>query len=52
MHCSFVIYTIDSLYLDHLWHCPKVVFKTTFEQYQRWSIPRVVLGVEKKEEII
>ena len=22
---------------DHLWDCPKVVFKTTFEQSQRWS---------------
>ena len=22
---------------DHLWHCPKVVFKTTFGQSQRWS---------------
>ena len=22
---------------DHLWDCPKVVFKTTFGQTQRWS---------------
>ena len=22
---------------DHLWDCPKVVFKTTFGQSQRWS---------------
>ena len=22
---------------DHLWDCPKVVFKTTFGQFQRWS---------------
>ena len=22
---------------DHLWKCPKVVFKTTFGQSQRWS---------------
>ena len=22
---------------DHLWYCPKVVCKTTFEQTQRWS---------------
>ena len=22
---------------DHLWGCPKVVLKTTFEQSQRWS---------------
>ena len=25
---------------DHLWDCPKVVFKTTFEQSQRWSLNR------------
>ena len=22
---------------DHLWDCPKVVLKTTFGQFQRWS---------------
>ena len=26
-----------SLIRDHLWDCPKVVFKTTFGQSQRWS---------------
>ena len=26
-----------SLIIDHLWDCPKVVFKTTFGQSQRWS---------------
>ena len=26
-----------SLIKDHLWDCPKVVFKTTFGQSQRWS---------------
>ena len=25
---------------DHLWDCPKVVLKTTFEQSQRWSYYR------------
>ena len=25
---------------DHLWDCPKVVFKTTFGQSQRWSYYR------------
>ena len=26
-----------SLIRDHLWDCPKLVFKTTFGQSQRWS---------------
>ena len=26
-----------SLIRDHLWECPKVVFKTTFGQFQRWA---------------
>ena len=26
-----------SLTKDHRWDCPKVVFKTTFGQSQRWS---------------
>ena len=26
-----------SLIRDHLWDCPKVVFKTTFGQSQMWS---------------
>ena len=26
-----------SLIRDHIWDCPKVVFKTTFGQSQRWS---------------
>ena len=29
--------TIVHLIRDHLWDCPKVVFKTTFGQSQRWS---------------
>ena len=29
-----------SLIRDHLWDCPKVVFKTTFGQSQRWSYYR------------
>ena len=29
-----------SLITDHLWNCPKVVFKTTFGQSQRWSYYR------------
>ena len=28
---------IAPLIRDHLWDCPKVVFKTTFGQSQRWS---------------
>ena len=26
-----------ALIKDHFWDCPKVVFKTTFRQFQRWS---------------
>ena len=28
------------LFRDHLWDCPKVIFKTTFGQSQRWSYYR------------
>ena len=27
----FVTYTLKFLYEDHLWDCPKVVLKTTFD---------------------
>ena len=35
----FSSFSTDSVPLirDHLWDCPKVVFKTTFGQSQRWS---------------
>ena len=35
----FSAFSTPSAYLisDHFWDCPKVVFKTTFEQSQRWS---------------
>ena len=33
---SFSRYSVP-LIGDHLWDCPKVVFKTTFGQSQRWS---------------
>ena len=29
--------SIVPLIRDHFWDCPKVVFKTTFVQFQRWS---------------
>ena len=38
--------TVKFLYYDHLWDCPKVVFKTTFGQSQGWSLIRGTLGVE------
>ena len=35
----FSSFSTPSVHLirDHLWDCPKVVFKTTFGQSQRWS---------------
>ena len=33
---------------DHLWDCPKVVFKTTFGQFQRWSLYRNFTVYRKK----
>ena len=33
---SFSTHSVP-LIRDHLWDCPKVVFKTTFGQSQRWS---------------
>ena len=41
--------TVKFLYYDHLWDCPKVVFKTTFGQSQGWSLIRGTLGVENEE---
>ena len=40
--------TVKFLYYDHLWDCPKVVFKTTFGQSQGWSLIRGTLGVENE----
>ena len=39
---------------DHLWDCPKVVFKTTFGQSQRWSYHRhfTVIGIKQKKNAI
>ena len=42
-------FTVKFLYYDHLWDCPKVVFKTTFGQSQGWSLIRGALGVEYEE---
>ena len=38
----FSSFSTPSVHLirDHLWDCPKVVFKTTFGQSQRWSYYR------------
>ena len=38
----FSSFSTTSIHLirDHLWDCPKVVFKTTFGQSQRWSYYR------------
>ena len=38
----FSSFSTTSVHLigDHLWDCPKVVFKTTFGQSQRWSYYR------------
>ena len=46
----YYIGTVKFLYQDHLWDCPKVVFKTTFGQSQRWSLIRCTLGVENEEK--
>ena len=42
-------YTVKFLYYDHLWDCQKVVLKTTFWQYQSWTLIRGTLGVENEE---
>ena len=42
--------TVEFLYKDHLWDCPKVVLKTTFGQSQRLSVIRSTLSVENKEK--
>ena len=39
--------TVKFLYQDHLWNCPKVVLKTTFGQFQRWSLTRGTRGCGK-----
>ena len=38
--------TVQFLYQDHLWGCPKVVFKTTFGKSQRRYLIRGTLRVE------
>ena len=50
----FSSFSTPSLHLirDHLWDCPKVVFKTTFGQSQRWSYYRnltvlLIMGLPK-----
>ena len=42
--------TVKFLYQDHFWDCPKVVFKTTFGQSQRWCLIRGTLGVENEKK--